>query len=126
MSSWGKILFAAIVVVIAVFIGLMMAVRGVSPEATTALLGVLIGGTITSFIQYMMLEGTKEQQLRLAALDKRLQAHQEAFTLWQRLIFADRRNDEFSKVVTECQDWWQSNCLYLTSEARSAFRKAYL
>jgi hypothetical protein len=127
MSVFGKAFLFVVVISIAILIGVTMAVRAVSPEAITALLGVLIGGSITSFVQYTMSEATRKQQLQLAALDKRLQAHQDAFTLWHRLIFANRRdNEEFAEVVQQCQDWWQSNCLYLTAEARSAFRKAYL
>lgn len=63
-------------------------------------------------------------QLRLAALDKRLQAHQEAFELWRRLVPAAHR-DDIGDVVRECERWWNANCLYLSAEAREAFSDAY-
>jgi RNA binding exosome subunit len=64
-------------------------------------------------------------QLRLAALDRRLQAHQEAYTRWRRLIF--RLTDEDIQDLTiKCQDWWENNCLYLSSEARQAFYDAFI
>lgn len=65
-----------------------------------------------------------KHQLRMAALDRRLQAHQEAFELWRKIISHVHR-DEIVKVVIECQDWWNKNCLYLTPEARNAFSYAY-
>ena len=64
------------------------------------------------------------QQLRIAAVEKRLSAHQEAFTLWRRLI-ASAHDDSLSALVLECQDWWNKNCLYLSAEARDAFNNAY-
>ncbi len=30
------------------------------------------------------------------------------------------------KVVADCQDWWEENCVFLTADAREAFLKAYL
>jgi hypothetical protein len=64
-------------------------------------------------------------QLRLAALDRRLQAHQEAFTLWRKLLSKAHKADEIGNFVMDCQDWWDKNCLYLSPEARLAFRTAY-
>jgi len=68
--------------------------------------------------------GSREHQLRLAALDRRLEAHQQAFTLWQKLIFA-MHSKNLSDVVIECQNWWGSHCLYLEPEAREAFVRAF-
>ena len=63
-------------------------------------------------------------QLRLAAVDKRLQVHQEAFTIWRKMLeFA--YGDEIGKVVLEAQSWWEKNCIYLEPEVRQAFVDAY-
>ena len=63
-------------------------------------------------------------QLRLAAVDKRLQVHQEAFTLWRKMLeFA--YDDEVGKVVLEAQAWWEKNCIYLEPSVRMAFVNAY-
>ncbi|MDR4510052.1 MAG: hypothetical protein MRJ65_17760 [Candidatus Brocadiaceae bacterium] len=73
----------------------------------------------------LLLEGMKvRHQLRIAALDRRLQAHQEAFELWRKLI-SNVHNNDIGNVVIECQDWWDKNCLYLSPKAREAFNYAY-
>lgn len=73
----------------------------------------------------LVLEEVKgRHQLRIAALDRRLQAHQEAFTLWRKLL-SKLYSDTIQDVVIECQDWWNNNCIYLSPEARHAFRIAY-
>jgi hypothetical protein len=64
------------------------------------------------------------QQLRLAAAERRLNAHQEAFTLWRSLLL-NVHSDLVHSVVIECQDWWNRNCLYLSANARNSFNRAY-
>ncbi len=64
-------------------------------------------------------------QLRLAALDKRLEAHQKAFSLWRDLsasIMIGRDTNIFAK---KCEDWWWDNCFYLDGESREAFWNAF-
>jgi len=61
-------------------------------------------------------------QLRLAALDRRLQAHQEAFTNWRKLTSGSKNSGE---AVLECQTWWEANCLYLEPKVREAFLVAF-
>lgn len=63
-------------------------------------------------------------QLRLAAVDRRLHAHQEAFTLWRKLM-AVVHSDQVIKVVQECQTWWEQNCVYLEPKVREGFVTAY-
>lgn len=65
-----------------------------------------------------------QQQLRLAAVERRLAAHQEAFTLWRRLIAA-AHSEGVHSIVLQCQEWWEKNCLYLGAEARDSFNRAY-
>lgn len=62
--------------------------------------------------------------LRMAALDRRLQAHQEAFTLWRGII-GTVHTPEVGQAVLECQAWWEKNCIYLEPEIRAAFVDAY-
>jgi hypothetical protein len=62
---------------------------------------------------------------RQAAMDKRLNAHQEAYILWWGMMENLRSKERIAEVVNRCQKWWVQNCLYLTPEAREAFRKAY-
>jgi hypothetical protein len=67
--------------------------------------------------------------LRLAAVERRLQAHQEAFSLWRQLLAVlhkrDRGDSELAEKVVNCQTWWENNCLYLSPEARLSFVDAY-
>jgi len=72
-----------------------------------------------------LLEQTKgRQQLRAAAIEKRLQAHQEAYSLWRQMI-SKVHSDENVDIVMACQDWYNANCLYLDQASRAAFRNAY-
>ncbi len=65
-----------------------------------------------------------KHQLRMAAIDARLQAHQEAFTLWRELLRVVY-TDEISKAVVKCQTWWEGNCVYLEPKVRSSFVESY-
>jgi hypothetical protein len=63
-------------------------------------------------------------QLRVAALDRRLQAHQEAFTLWRGLL-GTVHSEKVGNEVIKCQSWWEQNCVYLEPTVREAFVDAY-
>jgi hypothetical protein len=65
-----------------------------------------------------------KNQLRMAALEKRLDAHQHAFTLW-RLLLERTHSGDVVAIANECQYWWERNCLYLSADARLSFNKAY-
>jgi len=65
-------------------------------------------------------------QLKLAALDKRLEKHQEAYTLWLNLMWSLTDEEKIGPAVTNCQNWWNENCLYLGDDARRAFKTALL
>ena len=66
------------------------------------------------------------QSAWVAALDKRLEKHQEAFTLWRNLLFSLRDEDKIGTAIDESQKWWNKYCLYLSDEARSAFHTAII
>lgn len=79
----------------------------------------------------MLVERFKsQQQLRNAALDKRLEAHQRAFELWHGLhdnvLVPNMDREKVEKEIKQCFEWWQANCLYLEPEARKAFSGAYV
>jgi len=89
-------------------------------------LGLLVGIIVTESYHNLSAEQERKQQMRLAALDRRLQTHQEAFSRlrWIQRDLNDRH--KLSETVFECQDWWENNCLYLSPEAMQAFSRAYL
>ena len=64
--------------------------------------------------------------MRLAAVDKRLEAHQQAYVLWRKLVASVHHSDRIGAVILECQAWWEKHCLYLDDEARQAFYDAYI
>jgi hypothetical protein len=66
---------------------------------------------------------TQTGNLRLAAMDKRLQAHQDAYFLWTKLYGAMHTN-ELMGIVLECQAWWNQNCLFLEETVREDFSVA--
>ena len=83
------------------------------------------GPHITRGIEGVKHEFAVQHALRFAAIDRRLQAHQEAFCLWRRLLEAISDDAGRGKLVLECQDWYRKNCLYLEKDAREAFSIAY-
>jgi hypothetical protein len=76
--------------------------------------------------QYAVLveELKARHQLRLAAIDRRLEVHQEAFTLWRELMSA-MHGDGVREAATNCDEWWGSNCIYLEKGVREGFVSAY-
>lgn len=71
-----------------------------------------------------LLEQTKiNNSLRLAALDRRLAAHQEAFVMWRKINAAHyaKNPSETMSLVNDGQTWWDANCLYLEPDVRQAF-----
>jgi len=57
----------------------------------------------------------------MAALEKRLEVHQQAYTLWLQLRRSVHNRNKNTDMVIKCQDWWKKNCLYLDMESRKAF-----
>jgi hypothetical protein len=75
---------------------------------------------------YEILEqGKKRHQLHIAALDRRLQAHQEAYALWWHLVWSVDKEENVDELSKQCQKWWVKNCLYLDAESRRAFFDAF-
>lgn len=60
------------------------------------------------------------QTHRFLAAEKRLQACQEAFTHWRKVLAAIHQPD-FLTTVEAATAWWNSNCLYIDSPARHRF-----
>lgn len=56
---------------------------GVRADAIIGLTGAIVGAVIAASIQFFTTRIEQIDRYRLAAIDKRLQAHQEAFALWR-------------------------------------------
>ena len=63
------------------------------------------------------LKGT--QQLRMAAVDKRLEAHQRSFELWRAMVTS--KPEHALDAIEVASDFWNQNCLYLEPPVRTAF-----
>ncbi|MEO6067678.1 MAG: hypothetical protein ABIQ41_06825 [Gemmatimonadales bacterium] len=68
----------------------------------------------------------QHHSMRMAAIDKRLAVHQEAFALWWRLRFSVHNAEACRSLVEECEEWLGNNLLYLEPEARVSFRASYM
>src|SRR6266568_1984885 len=68
----------------------------------------------------------RKHQLRMAALDKRLEVHQQAYWEWVKLLRTVYEPKEVFAAAAVAQEWWMQNCLYLEPEVRAAFRAAYM
>lgn len=66
----------------------------------------------------------QKNDLRLAALDKRLEVHQQAYSLWYRLRSSVHKESELWDMIQECNSFWIENSLYLTEASRKAFDEA--
>lgn len=76
-------------------------------------------------------EAQERHDLRLAAIDRRLEAHQQAFVKWFGLITAiqgaseSKDGSRLGEEVAACEKWWSENWLYLGKEVSQDFRLAY-
>jgi hypothetical protein len=130
---WGAGIFVLLMIAfVGIYIFAVTLFPNINPEAIFSLLvafvgiiGTLAGIFITTIVQNKNYELDRHNQMRLAALDKRLQAHQEAYSLWHKLFSHLHDDQSIRDVVMECQSWWIDNCLYLEPNARSAFQRAY-
>jgi len=86
------------------------------------LLGVWLG-TLLAEKRY---KTDRKDKFALVALDKKLAAHQRAFSLSRKMFFAIHNpEDEKYKVGREAFEFWEENCLYMSNEVRNEFINAY-
>lgn len=112
---------------IALLLILVLKTVGVSSDAFLSLISAIIGGLIASSSQAWVSAQDRKNQLRLAALDRRLEAHQHAYYLWRKLMFTIETTTNFEKlkpITKEGEVWWEKNCLYLDPIAREHFYNA--
>jgi hypothetical protein len=67
----------------------------------------------------------RQDKFRLAALDKRMEAHQKAFALARKMFSnVHSSSDKKMAVTKECQQFIDTYVLYLTEDARESFWQA--
>ena len=65
-------------------------------------------------------------RLRSAAVERRLEKHQEAYALWIQLLWNLHDEVKIQETVGQCQEWWVHNSLYLDADSRALFKRDYL
>jgi len=97
------------------------------------ILAVLIGAAIpliTLWFQskekrkYFELE--RKEKFKLVAIEKRLEAHQQAIKQWEILQSVIHKPDEEEKsiIISGVRDFWLNSCLYLEKETREKLNEA--
>jgi hypothetical protein len=89
-------------------------------DMVTGALLTLVGALIGHFVTIGLARANRKETLRLAAVEKRLAAHQEGYAHWCRLLL-HLHDQKLHDTVRECQLWWQNNCLYLDPKSREEF-----
>lgn len=116
-------LWIAAGVVLGAVPALLLEVSREAVPAVLALLGVVLGGAIAAGVNVVMAQANRRAQIVTATWPRRVEAHQAAFALWWRLTGLVFKTDELGPVVMEAQDWWAANCLYLSEQARTDFKR---
>ncbi len=73
-------------------------------EAFIGFLGVVIGALIVTLTNWKLFQKEYINQLKLAALEKRLSAHQQAYALWWRLMVNLTSKEKIGRIVIESQE----------------------
>lgn len=100
--------------------------RFADSQSVVGLVAVLIGAAISAATSILLSRENSCLQMRTAALEKRLVKHQEAYTLWCKIVRNAHNCDSIGEVIHEAEEWWNKNCLYLDAASREAFRNCLL
>jgi hypothetical protein len=92
--------------------------------AIIGFVGVILGASITEISHWLRAEREIIAQFRLAALEKRLAVHQEAFKIWNELRWSLDKGGKLGEVIFKGHEWWTENCLYLDPKSRQSFRSS--
>lgn len=102
------------------FLGnLIIAVVGGFAGGGVSLVGVYWNTRISRWIH----QQKQKDAFRLAAIERRLAVHQEAYALSKRILYAIH-SDERHATLVECQKWWDTHCLYLGPLVRETLWRA--
>jgi hypothetical protein len=91
----------------------------------SGLVGVLVGATISAAVASVVALEARRVQLAAPTWSRRLQVHQEAFSLWHQCwsVVHEQDQDKKYKILKEAEVWWFNNCLYLSEHARNSFKR---
>lgn len=123
MESLKKYALFALVFIIGVFWGgflMYLFTDFKMPQSLNAFLGIILGSSVTYLYNRFLSKQSFKQQLLLSNLDKKLNAHQEAFSKWWEIRSNIYERDKIFDVVEDATEWWKNNCLYLFPNSRMA------
>jgi hypothetical protein len=103
--------------------GLLFAV--VTWREMPGLVGVLVGATISAAVASIVALEARRVQLAASTWSRRLEVHQEAFSLWHQCwsVVHEQNQEKKYQILKKAEDWWFNNCLYLSEDARNSFKK---
>ncbi|MDP2302502.1 MAG: hypothetical protein Q8N03_08770 [Ignavibacteria bacterium] len=90
----------------------------------------LVGATVPVFISWLQrkderkkFELERKDKYKLVAIEKRLEAHQQAYFHWEKLISVIHEKDQEKRnsLINNAREFWFSNCLYLEKTTRQEF-----
>lgn len=95
----------------------------------------IVGAAVPIFINWLerkdkrkYFELERKEKLKMVAIDKRLEAHQQALKLWYDLksvIHSPDGDPHKIEVLNSARDFWYSNSLYLEKQTRAKFQEAF-
>jgi len=96
---WKRQWFVPVAVGLILLVTLAATIGGLLDSAAfLALIGVALGALLSDYSTQRSGELERTHQLRLAALDRRLQAHQDAYALWRRMRFGGVSSSTFTTL----------------------------
>jgi len=108
--NWISIVLIGIIVLFASFLGSYIRRKGQNLATKEDI------SKITNRIEGIRADYAKKienyshhNRLKMAALDKRLEAAQQAYTLWLQLRRNVHNKDKNVEIVINCQNWWEKN-----------------
>jgi hypothetical protein len=84
-----------------------------------------ISAILGYYVKLLISQRNLSLQIRLAAIEKRLDAHQRAFALCGKLFSSLNKKDKLDEVIRECGDFWNDSSLYLGKRSRNLFYRAF-
>jgi len=107
--SWDSVLIYIIVFILVLYLGYIIGrFQLISSDAFFVLIGTLIGALISAGVQWLSSTYSWRNQFKMAALEKRLAAHQEAYALWKDLVVCGIHLQDLNRlpeIISKCQEW---------------------
>ena len=94
----------------------------IDSKSVIGFIGVIIGSAVSSITSIAISKQSRKGQLAVASLEKRLEVHQAAYSIWRDLISSVHDDEKLGEILIKAQDWWERHCLYLDPESREAFK----